>query len=144
MALRCCLRRPDLAPDEIVSTLRRQGFVYLDRPGLTAAIEFWRAKSRIYEQFINREDVILWESAWALALQQCCPGVSLDRSLELAEDELVSAVKGQELPAVSHVIRYKEPQEYVINGALDALPSEMPVSELWRVLRREPVGTSRE
>ena len=111
---------------------------------MSAVIEFWRGKSAIYERFINREDVILWESAWAVALQRCCHGVSLLESLELSEDELVGAVKSRGLPTVARVVRYKEPQEYIINGALDALPPEPPVSELWRVLRREPVGTSYE
>jgi hypothetical protein len=107
-------------------------------------LEFWRSKSDIYRRFINREDVILWESAWAVALQRCCSGVSLADSLELGEEELVRAVARSGLPTPSRVVRYKEPQEYIINGALDALPPEPPVRELWRVLRREPVGTSHE
>ncbi len=136
---------PVVSPDEVVSAfLRHRGIAYLDRRRMPTVLDFWRGKSTIYERFINREDVILWESAWSTALQRCCTGVSLDESLELNEDELVNAVKRQGLPSVSRVIRYKEPQEYIINGALDALPSEPPVSELWRVLRREPVGTSLE
>jgi len=81
-------------------------------------IDFWQAKSTIYERFINRADVVLWESAWTFALQRCCSSVLLAASLELSEDELVSAVKRQGVPAVSRVVRYQEPQEYVINGAL--------------------------
>src|SRR5262249_35406644 len=107
-------------------------------------LDFWRGKSTIYERFINREDVILWESAWTAALQRCCAGVSLAESLELSEEELVSAVKRMGLPTVSRVLHYKEPQEDISNVALDALPPEPPVSELWRVLRREPIGTSYE
>jgi hypothetical protein len=136
---------PVLHPDEVVSAfLRHRSLACLDRRRVPAVLDFWRGKSTIYERFINREDVILWESGWSAALQRCCAGVPLADSLELNEDELVSAVKRQGLPSVSHVIRYKEPQEYIINGALDALSREPPVSELWRVLRREPVGTSHE
>jgi hypothetical protein len=136
---------PVMHPDEILSALlRHRGMACLDGRQIPAVIDFWRSKSTIYERFINREDVILWESMWTAALQPCCSGVSLADSLELGEDELVSAVTRQGLPSVSHVIRYKEPQEYIISGALDSLPPEPPVSELWRVLRREPVGTSHE
>jgi hypothetical protein len=132
-------------PDEIVAAfLRHRSVACLDRRRLPAVLDFWRGKSTIYERFINREDVILWESGWSAALQRCCAGVSLADSLELNEDELVSAVKQQGLPSGSRVLRYKEPQEYIITGALDALPPEPPVSELWRVLRREPVGTPHE
>ena len=134
---------PVMPPDEIVSGfLRHRGIACLDRRRMPAVIDFWMGKSTIYERFINREDVMLWESAWAVALQRCCFGISLADSLELSEDDLVGAVKRQGLPPVSRVIRYKEPQEYIINGALDALPPEPPVSELWRVLRREPDGSS--
>jgi HD domain len=136
---------PVMHPDEVVSALHHhRGMACLDRRSLSVVLDFWRSKSTIYERFINREDVIHWESAWAAALQRCCFGVTLAESLELSEDELVSAVKRMGLPTVSRVIRYKEPQEYIINGALDALPPEPHVSELWRVLRREPVGTSHE
>jgi hypothetical protein len=136
---------PVIHPNEVIPAfLRHRGTACLDRRRMSAVIDFWRGKSLVYERFINREDVVLWESAWAAALQRCCAGVSLADSLELSEDELVSAVQRQGLPSVSRVVRYKEPQEYIVNGALDALPPEPPVSDLWRVLRREPVGTSRE
>jgi hypothetical protein len=132
-------------PDEVVAALLRQRrTVCLDGRRLQTVLNFWRSKSDIYHRFINREDVVLWESAWTLALQRYCSGVSLADSLELSEQELVSAVKRMGLPTTSLVVRYKEPQEYIINGALDALPPEPPVSELWRVLRREPVGTFHE
>lgn len=136
---------PVAHPNEVVSALlRHRGVACLDRRRMPTVIDFWLGKSTIYERFINRPDVILWESAWSAALQRCCAGVDLAGSLGLNEDELVNAVKRQGLPPISRVIRYKEPQEYIINGALDALPPEPPVSELWRVLRREPVGTSLE
>lgn len=132
-------------PDEVrAAFLRHRGVACLDRRAMPAVLDFWRGKSAVYERFINRADVTLWESGWTAALEQHCSGVSLPESLELSEDELVSAVKRRGVPAVSRVVRYKQPQEYVINGALDVLPPEPPVSELWRVLRREPVGTSHE
>jgi hypothetical protein len=136
---------PVTHPADVLAALFRRGATAcLDERRMPTILEFWRSKSDIYHRFINREDVILWESAWALALRGCCSGVSLAESLELSEDELVSAVERVGLPTAACVVRYKEPQEYLINGALDALPPEPPVSALWRVLRREPVGTSHE
>jgi hypothetical protein len=136
---------PVTHPDDVLAALvRHRRTACLDGRRMPTVLEFWRGKSDVYHRFINREDVMLWESTWAVALQRCCSGVSLADSLELSEDELVRAVERLGLPAASRVVRYKEPQEYIINGALDALPPEPPVSELWRVLRREPVGTSHE
>jgi hypothetical protein len=136
---------PVVHPADVVAVLVRQrGTACLDGRRMPTILEFWRSKSDIYRRFINHEDVILWESAWAVAVQRSFSGVSLADSLELSENELVRAVVRSGLPTPSRVVRYKEPQEYIINGALDALPPEPPVSELWRVLRREPVGTSRE
>lgn len=136
---------PVIHPDEGLAAFRRHGrTACVDEGQLPAVLEFWRSKSDIYHRFINREDVVLWESAWAVALQQCCVGTSLADSLELTEEELVSRVQARGLPTCARVVRYKEPQEYLINGALDALPPEPPLSELWRVLRREPQGSFRE
>lgn len=136
---------PVVHPSEVVSAfIRRRAAACLDRRRVPVVLDLWQAKSAIYERFINREDVMFWESAWSGALERCCAGASLADSLELNEDELVSAVQRKELPSVSRVIRYKEPQGYIVNGALDALPAEPPVSELWQVLRREPAGTSQE
>ena len=136
---------PVIHPNEVISAFcRRRGTACLERRGMSAVMDFWRGKSLIYERFINREDVILWESAWTAALQRSCSGRLLAESLELSEDDLVNTVKRQGLPTGSGVIRYKEPQEYIIKGALDAMPPEPPVSELWRVLRREPVGKPHE
>lgn len=136
---------PVTRPDDVVAALiRHRRTACVDGKRMPAILEFWRSKSDIYQRFINREDVIAWESAWTVGLERCCAGVSLAESLELREDELVAAVERPGLPTASRVVRYKEPQEYIINGALDALPSEPPVSELWRVLRREPLETAPE
>jgi hypothetical protein len=133
------------SPDDVLAALVRRGrSACVDGRRMPTVLEFWRGKSDVYQRFINREDVILWESAWAMALQRCCAGVSLADSLELSEAALVSALARSGVPTASRVVRYKEPQEYIINGALGALPPEPSVGELWRVLRREPAGTSHE
>jgi hypothetical protein len=78
-----------------------------------------------------------------LALQRDFAGLSLARSLEISEDELVEKVQRTGLPSPEGIVRYKEPQEYSVNGDLDAMPPELPVSDLWRLLRREPAGGRR-
>jgi hypothetical protein len=129
-------------PQEVLLALvRRDRTASLGRQHLRAVLEFWRRKAEVYRNYINREDVALWESAWSLALQREFVGISLDRSLDIPEEALVERVRRTGVPPTRRVVRYKEPQEYYVNGALDALPPEPPVSELWRVLRREPAGS---
>jgi hypothetical protein len=118
--------------------------VGLDVRRFPSVLEFWKSKADVYHRFINRDDVVLWESAWTMALQRCCAGLSLSDFLEVCEGELIGTVTRLGVPTASHIIRYKEPQEYLINGTLDALPAEPSVGDLWRVLRREPVGSSHE
>jgi len=133
---------PVTAPENITAALTRtRHAVCLMARQFPVVLDFWKHKGEIYHRFINREDVVLWESAWTVTLQQCYSGISLADSLELEEDEMVRTAKRAGLPTVSRVVRYKEPQAYIINDALDALPPEPPVSELWQVLRRGPAGT---
>jgi hypothetical protein len=135
---------PVPAPEEVrLALTRRDQQVCLTRQGLPLVLEFWNRKADVYQRFINREDVVLWESAWTLALQRDFAGLTLPQSLEISEAELVVKVQRTGLPPPQGVVRYKEPQEYYVNGDLDALPPEMPVSDLWRVLRREPAGGPR-
>jgi hypothetical protein len=134
---------PVPAPGELLpAVIRRGGTVYLDRRYLPVVLEFWDRKAEVYRRYINREDVVLWESAWSLVIQRECAGMTLAESLEVSEETLVGKVLAAGLPERSRVVRYKEPQEYFVNSSLDALPPDLPVLELWRVLRREPIGTS--
>src|SRR5262249_27228560 len=127
------------APEEVQRALvRHDGGAYLDRAYLAAVRDFWERKAQVYRDFINREDVVFWESAWTLGLQQAFAGLSLSRSLEIKEEELIETVLRQGLPLSQEPLRYKEPQEYHVNGLLDALPPLVPVSELWDLLHRGP------
>jgi hypothetical protein len=133
---------PVPAPQEVLPALVRQGrVVCLLRQHLDVVLDFWNRKAEVYRRYINREDVVLWESAWSLALERDFAGLSLAESLEVPEEQLVEKVRREGVPPPKGPIRYKEPQHYYVNGDLDALPPEPPVSELWRVLRREPVGS---
>jgi hypothetical protein len=133
---------PVPSPEEVLPALIRQGrVVHLHRHHLHVVLDFWNRKAEVYRRCINRQDVVLWESAWSLALQRDFAGLSLADSLEISEDELVQTVRRKGLPSPTAPLRYKEPQDYYVNGDLDALPPEPRVSDLWRVLRREPVGS---
>jgi hypothetical protein len=130
---------PVPGPQEIrLALARRERTVCLTRQGLPLVLEFWNRKAEVYQRYINREDVVLWESAWSLALQRDFAGRSLAQSLEISEEQLVEKVQRTGLPPPQGIVRYKEPQEYYVNGGFDALSPEPPVSDLWRVLCREP------
>jgi hypothetical protein len=127
------------APEEVQRALVRCDRVAcLDRGYLAVVREFWERKAQVYRDFINRKDVVLWESAWTLGLLRAFAGLSLSRSLEVREEELIETVLRQGLPFAQGPLRYKEPQEYHVNGLLDTLPPLVPVSELWDVLHRGP------
>jgi hypothetical protein len=135
-------RVPVPAPEEVLLALTRQGPVAcLTRRHLDVVLGFWNRKAEVYSRYINREDVVRWESAWSLGLKRDFAGLSLAESLKVSEEELVEKVQRGGVPSPRAPVRYKAPQHYYVNGDLDALPPEPPVSELWRVLRREPVGS---
>jgi hypothetical protein len=133
---------PVPAPEEVLPALmRHDGVACLARYHMNIVLDFWNRKAEIYNRYINREDVARWESAWSLALRQGLSGLSLAESLEMPEEEMIEKVQRGGLAAPKALIRYKEMQKYYVNGDLDALPPEPPVTELWRVLRREPAGS---
>jgi hypothetical protein len=72
-----------LPADVVAAFVRQRRTVCVEGKRMPAILEFWRSKSDIYQRFINREDVITWESAWALALEQCCTGMSLAKDTAL-------------------------------------------------------------
>ncbi len=76
--------------------------------------DFWRGKANIYKKYINRPDVIAWESAWSKSIKQVFPGIGLIDSLNLPENEIVNSVKEAGVLPVSAIFRYKFPMEYVV------------------------------
>ena len=85
------------------------------------------------------------QSLHGLADRGCIHLVGLEREARAGAgagcgvEELVEMVQSEGVPSPKAPVRYKEPQHYYVNGDLDALPPEPPVSELWRLLCREPV-----
>src|SRR5207249_11669316 len=114
---------PVPAPEEVqLAVVRRDRVACLDRGYLAVLREFWQRKAEVYRRFINREDVVLWESAWSLGLRRAFAGLSLARSLDMPEAELIETVLRSGLPSPQGPVRYKAPQEYQANGQLQALP----------------------
>lgn len=122
--------------------VRIGGNVCLDRQHFGIVTDFWRKKAETYHRFINRPEVIFWESAWTLAIKRECVDWTLAESLDATEDSLVSRIRAVGLPTSSHVIRYKKPQEYLVSRNIETLRADPPVAELWRVLERKPMEVS--
>lgn len=121
-----------------------RGMVYLRASGIPVALDFWRAKAEVYRRYINRPEVIRWESAWALAIKRNHLGISLVESLERDEEAIVEGVLRTGLPPVPLTVRYKPPQEYSITAFPETLLTQPAVGDLWQVLRREPLETLTE
>lgn len=119
--------------------VRVGGDVCLHHHHLGTVIEFWNRKAEMYHRFINRPEIILWESAWTLAIKRDCSDWSLAESLDATEDSLVAHILKVGLPKCSHVVRYKKPQEYLVSGNIEMLRAKPSVGELWRVLERRPM-----
>ena len=81
-------------------------------------LRFMREKRDIYEQYINRPNVIRFESRWSHAIRQSFRSVSLGESLELTEDEVVRKVTSSGLPPFRSVDRFRAPRRYVISTEL--------------------------
>lgn len=77
-------------------------------------INFWRKKAKIYNLFINRLDVVLWESAWSSALKKYFHHLDLVDSLFITEDELITTVLKRGLPKSHGIFRYKSPEFYYV------------------------------
>jgi hypothetical protein len=132
------------APDEVMQCFSRNLIfpVMVTREMSTIVVEFWRRKAQIYDDFINRSDVIEWESAWAIALLRAFKHINLVESLEVPEEELVARVLEQGLPDDGEVaeLRYKEPLVYFVEPRrkrmLQSDSSPLGLEEFLRKARR--------
>lgn len=101
-------------------------------------INFWRKKAKIYESFINRLDIILWESAWSFALSEYFKHLDLVESLLISEDELISTVLKRGLHKDPIIFRYKTPLSYyVYPSKKKILDSDQLLLHLYNFLKKE-------
>ncbi|KGJ20189.1 hypothetical protein IX55_07300 [Paracoccus sanguinis] len=78
------------------------------------AIKFWRAKGKIYSDFINKEETVAFESSWSTAIRDSYTSVDLSESLFAAESEIVNNVARKQVKSVREVVRYKAPLSYQV------------------------------
>jgi hypothetical protein len=128
-------------PGDMQSALcRHDGLACLDHNSGGLVLEFWSRKAEVYRRFINREDVVRWESGWSVALRREFAGLSLARSMDITEEELLQDILRAGAPPSAETVRYKEPQDYSVTGSIQSLPPRSSVTELWQVLQREPTS----
>jgi hypothetical protein len=141
------IQPPDV--DAVIESFElRDGVVGVLTSNFEALSGFWRAKMAVYREWINRPEVVAFESEWALAVVEELPALSLARSLELREDELLAKVpprrlrpggRGQRRP-----FKYKPPMEYLlVREAQLAQMLWVPLSELSSFFVRRELTTER-
>jgi HD domain len=96
---------------------------------------FWHKKSFIYEHYINRHDVVTFESGWSQAIRVVFGEVTLVESLMLPEDEIVCTVLKKGVPQTHQIVRYKPPHIYTV-APRKGTPGELGVNELETMLLR--------
>jgi hypothetical protein len=113
-----CLAPPPF--DVVTSHLRAEpehGQVWVYREGLSAIAAFWQAKSAIYANYINRADVVRWESMLSSSIETAFSDVTLCNSLSLTEQDVIQQIQmvSKSSDDVKSSLRYKPPQHYNIN-----------------------------
>ncbi len=99
---------------------------------------FWRKKAKIYNLFINRLDIVLWESAWSSALRKYFQHLDLVDSLFITENELITTVLKRGLPKSHGIFRYKTPElYYVYPFRKKILDSDQLLLDLSNFLKKE-------
>lgn len=78
------------------------------------AIKFWRAKGRIYSDFINKDETVSFESSWSSAIRDSYTSIDLSESLFAKEREIIDSVMRKQLKPASEVVRYKAPLRYKV------------------------------
>jgi hypothetical protein len=108
---------PDLAQitESFVSDLFSDPII--EREKSKAVLQFWRAKSRIYENYINSKRAIRFESEWALRIEDCFSRIGLVESLLLPENCILASVMANVTDRSKYrEKRYKAPLAYFVAG----------------------------
>jgi len=89
----------------------------LIKSGQTNIIEeFWKKKSLIYKDFINKKNVMEWESSWSKAIEKFLEINILSSDIgilmEIPEIELINKAKPFLQKNKSNILRYKYPLKY--------------------------------
>lgn len=132
-------------PEQIIDSIVSDMFLetLIDKGKSKQILQFWRAKSRIYKNYINSQRAIEFESAWANKIEHRFQGASLLESLLLPENSIISAADEHlNLPPTEK--RYKPPLDYYLTAGYQnkqTLAADFKLSEVARVLaKRRKVG----
>lgn len=115
--------------------------------------DFWRAKARIYREWINTPEAIERETTWTVAIHRVTAKITLAESLDLKDQELLALARPCALEArrqqtsrcVGGGARYKPPQVYYLcrSERPSARCESVPVTDLGRYLSRKPASEER-
>jgi hypothetical protein len=123
----------------LIAALYRDVFsdVMIDRRASNQILQFWRAKSEIYDRHINRSRSIEFESIWSSAIENAFHRTSLVDSLDLSERNIIHQVLIGGLPHFRGIRKYKHPLSYVIVPELSGkkqLKENVRVDDLEKLL----------
>lgn len=109
-------------PGVLVRSLIRDIFsnVLVDRTRSSQVLSFWRAKARIYDEYINLMRTVEYESAWSRAIEDSYWRYSLPDTLQMTERQVIDGVLVRGVPKFRGIKRYKAPLTYQV------------ASQLWR------------
>jgi hypothetical protein len=116
----------------------------IERRRFRPVVRFWKQKAAIYRDFINRPDMLKWESRWAAGIEQAFAKFGLADSLVLDEHKIIHSVIEAGLPSPTHYIKYKDPLVYhVTTTHLRNPPAQESIPKLRRILTKCGIGVTR-
>ncbi len=107
-------------------------------------LKFWRAKSKVYERYINNRYSISFESDWSNAILHQFNGYNLVDSLDVSEHFIIESVGRKGILPCENTRRYKAPQKYMLDASLKRkrrLQDDRPVSALRQLLVSSSSGS---
>jgi hypothetical protein len=109
---------------------------YVHGQGSIDAEKFWRKKSYIYDHFINRPDVVAFESSWSEAMQKKFGSLSLSESLLLNEQTIIRTILNNGVTPTSNIVRYKAPHLYTVHPG-ERQSKELSLEDIGRMFLKQ-------
>ncbi len=104
-------------PDQLIDSFGRDlcDDIVIKHEKLGLIKQFWNKKSELYENYINDESIVRYESECSMMLRNKFKNLSLVESLEIKEKELVDYIKSV-FYGIDITIRYKKPLKYTFRS----------------------------
>ena len=129
------VKKPDSWPQyfkggsELLPSVRKNGS--------RQARHFWCQKSFVYKEFINREDVVCFESGWSEAIRNLYRECSLVESLSLSENDIIFSILERGVAPSNQIIRYKQPLAYSTADLSDGKAYTIGLDELHSIFKKQ-------